>query len=134
MASNYVGKSIPGFPQRTDDFPDSLQGVEAACVESRLAADTMNAEERAAFPQYNQPNKKKEYLYIRNQILTVWNDNPGQEVTLENATIRIQKIEYQNPALISKILMFLIRRGRINHGVFRESSVRIFISPFYLSY
>ena len=65
MASNYVGKSIPGFPQRADDFPDSLQGVEAACVESRMAADTMNSEERAAFPQYNSPNKKKEYLYIR---------------------------------------------------------------------
>ena len=68
MASNYVGKSIPGFPQRADDFPDSLQGVEAACVESRMAADTMNSEERAAFPQYNSPNKKKEYLYIRKRL------------------------------------------------------------------
>ena len=68
MASNYVGKSIPGFPQRADDFPDSLQGVEAACVESRMAADTMNSEERAAFPQYNSPNKKKEYLYIRKRF------------------------------------------------------------------
>ena len=68
MASNYVGKSIPGFPQRADDFPDSLQGVEAACVESRMAADTMNSEERAAFPQYNSPNKKKEYLYIRKKF------------------------------------------------------------------
>ena len=55
--------------------------------------------------------------------MTVWNDNPGQEVTLENATTRITKIEYQNPALISKILMFLIRRGKINHGVFREAPV-----------
>ena len=68
MTSNYVGKSIPGFPQRADDFPDSLQGVEAACVESRMAADTMNSEERAAFPQYNSPNKKKEYLYIRKRF------------------------------------------------------------------
>ena len=64
--------------------------------------------------------------FDRNQILTVWNDNPGQEVTLENATTRITKIEYQNPALISKILMFLIRRGKINHGVFREAPVSKF--------
>ena len=58
--------------------------------------------------------------------MTVWNDNPGQEVTLENATTRITKIEYQNPALISKVLMFLIRRGKINHGVFREAPVSKF--------
>ena len=44
---------------------------------ARLAADTMNSEERAAFPEYNGPQKKKEYLYIRNQIISVWNDNPG---------------------------------------------------------
>ena len=47
--------------------------------------------------------EKKIEFFDRNQILTVWNDNPGQEVTLENATTRITKIEYQNPALISKV-------------------------------
>ena len=54
------------------------------------------------------------------------NANSGQEVTLEAATVRIHKIEYQNPDLINGVLIFLTRRGRINHGIFKESQVSLF--------
>ena len=118
-----VGRVIPGFPHRAADLEENLQGTEAACVEARLSADTTSAEERAAFPEYNTPQKKKEFLYIRNQILSCWNTNPGQEVTLEAVTSKIKRIEYQNSSLIKALLVFLIRRGRINHGIFKEASV-----------
>ena len=119
----FVGKCIPGFPQRRSDVEDSLQNRQdiSACIEARMPYDTLILEEQAAFPDYLSSAKKSEYLYIRNSILKVWNQNPGQEVTLEAATKSITKIQYQNQELINAILIFLIRRGRINHGVFRES-------------
>ena len=121
-AGLYIGKSIPGFPQRAADLEESLRGIEAACVEARMSADKLMPEEKAAFPAVvaNAP-KKREYLWVRNAILKVWNQNPGQEVTLETATRAITKTEYQNKEQIAATVTFLIRRGKINHGVFRES-------------
>ena len=34
-----------------------------------MSADTLNDEEQAAFPGFNQAQRKKEYLHIRNAIL-----------------------------------------------------------------
>ena len=122
-AGLYIGKSVPGFPQRSADLEESLKGIEAACVEARMSANVLMPEEKAAFPAVAaNAAKKREYLWVRNAILRVWNQNPGQEVTLEAASRAITKTEYQNKELINATLTFLIRRGKINHGVFREAS------------
>ena len=71
-----------------------------------MPADTMTPEELAAFPDYSSA-RKKEYLYIRNAILRVWEQNPGQGVTLETAAKSIQKPEYQNKAGFGRLL-FLV--------------------------
>merc|ERR1711892_55100 len=60
-AGLYIGKSIPGFPQRAADLEESLRGIEAACVEERMSADKLTPEEKAAFPAVvaNAPKKAR---------------------------------------------------------------------------
>ena len=47
------------------DLEDQLAGIEAACIEARIAADVLSPQEKAAFPDYTVGQNKTKLLFIR---------------------------------------------------------------------
>lgn len=115
------GTKVEDDEEDGDDIPEGLPG---AAFASRLPHDRMTSDEASGFSDIQNPHGIKVFTSIRNTILSLWQDNPRRELTVEDALSSITPPLNSDQRLIERIHSYLDRYGFINFGIFkREKTV-----------
>lgn len=102
----------------TEEFEP--KGLEGAAFASRLPVDKMTDEEADGFPDVVSPATVKVFLHLRNSIISLWLENPKQELTREAVLQAINAPFNSDERLVIRVHAFLDRHGFINFGVFKR--------------
>eukprot|EP00118_Oscarella_pearsei_P027195 m.310890 g.310890 ORF g.310890 m.310890 type:complete len:745 (+) comp56235_c0_seq1:87-2321(+) len=97
-----------------DEVPSGLQG---AAFQSRLPFRRMSKLEKRHFSDVDGSTAQRNFLEIRNIMLQIWLENPKEELTEEDAKL---KIDSENKHMIERIHKFLVRHGLINFGIYKK--------------